>query len=447
MPSERSLREYEDDWKRFTRWCDEHSAIALPASSETLIDFVRDCFERGRKPSYPARHLVTIRRVHQMMYRTIDDGEASRIVTAASPKKPKKEVTTFPPIPNMVTSPGTQGIVRLTHIDGKLPNIALMKLARHYRDRGYELWFTKHVDRDMLEPEYDRVYGSAIFSFSAERVKRFRQQFPGAIVGGTHNTADNTTVEQHLGIEDTEVYDYSIYPTFNASIGFTERGCRLKCGFCVVPKKEGKPRSVNTIASLWRGDPYPKHLHLLDNDFFGQARDQWEARISEIISGGFRVCLNQGINARMIDEEIAKALAYVPYYDDQFKVRRLYTAWDNIGDEGRFFRGVDMLEKHGVPPTHLMVYMLVGYDPRETWARVLYRFNRMVARGMRPFPMIYGNSRRTLPLGDTNQRIGHRTLKEFQSWAVRRTFAVTPFESFNRSHKGPDPLQSDMFAA
>lgn len=85
--------------------------------------------------------------------------------------------------------------VRLTQIDGKLPNLALMKLARYHSDRGHRLHFTKSVDRDMLEPAYDRVYGSAIFSFSAHRVARFLEQFPGAIVGGTWNTADASTVE------------------------------------------------------------------------------------------------------------------------------------------------------------------------------------------------------------------------------------------------------------
>ena len=91
---------------------------------------------------------------------------------------------------------------------------------------------------------------------------------------------------------------------FDGSIGFTQRGCRLKCGFCVVPKKEGKNRSVKTIADIWRGDPYPRHLHLLDNDFFGQPREQWQARVDEIIDGKFKVCLNQGINTRMIDDEV-----------------------------------------------------------------------------------------------------------------------------------------------
>jgi hypothetical protein len=33
--------------------------------------------------------------------------------------------------------------VRLTHIDGKLPNIALMKIAAHHRAQNDEITFTK----------------------------------------------------------------------------------------------------------------------------------------------------------------------------------------------------------------------------------------------------------------------------------------------------------------
>jgi hypothetical protein len=323
-----------------------------------------------------------------------------------------------------------------------------MKLARHHRDRGDAVHFTKSVDRDMLEPAYDRVYGSAIFSASADRVARFREQFPGAILGGTHDMTNLQTVEAYLGIEETEEYDYSIYPRFEASIGFTQRGCRLKCGFCVVPRKEGKPRTVNTIASIWRGAAYPKHLHLLDNDFFGQPREEWEARIGEIQSGGFKVCLNQGINIRLIDDTAAAALASIPYYDDSFKTRRLYTAWDNIGDEARFFAGIDTLERHGIPARHVMAYMLVGYDKRETWERLLYRFNRMVARGIRPYPMVYGSRARTLPLGGTNLRIADRTLGEFQRWVIRKAYTFIPFDAYDVNAKGrADSRQMSMLEA
>ena len=335
-------------------------------------------------------------------------------------------------------------IVRLTQIDGKLPNLALMKLAHHHR--GDQIHFTKHVERDMLEPEYDRVYGSAIFSYSADPVASFRRSFPSAVIGGTWNLADNTTVEQALGIEESEAWDYSIYPGFDASIGFTQRGCRLKCGFCVVPKKEGKPRSVNSIASIWRGSPYPKHIHLLDNDFFGQPREQWEARLDEIRSGGFKVCWNQGINIRMIDTTSAAALASVGCWDDGFKTRRLYTAWDNIGDEERFFRGVDTLEDAGIHPRNLLVYMLVGYDKRETWERVMYRFNRMVEREIRPYPMVYGNRERTLPLGGCNQRLERRTLSEFQRWAIRKAYTFIPFEHYDVNAKGRSVPEQTTFA-
>lgn len=332
--------------------------------------------------------------------------------------------------------------VRLTHIDGKLPNLALMKLSHWYRARGDEIHFSKSVEPEMFEGYYDKVYGSAIFSYSEERVARLVYNFPGAIVGGTYSPLlTNTTVEREIGEPEYEHYDYSIYPNFEASIGFTQRGCRLKCGFCVVPKKEGKPRSINTIADIWRGDPYPKHLHLLDNDFFGQPREQWQARLQEVREGGFKICLNQGINIRLIDQEAAEALASIPYYDDAFKVKRLYTAWDNLKDEKIFMRGVETLERAGIPPRNLLVYMLIGWDKSETWERVFYRFERMTALGIRPYPMIYGDRHRTLP-----GKYGKRTLSEFQRWVIRKSYNFIPFDAYSVSAKGAiNTQQASLF--
>jgi hypothetical protein len=290
----------------------------------------------------------------------------------------------------------------------------------------------------MLEPSYDKVYGSAIFDFSKERVERFRQEFPTAIIGGTWNTDDDLTVETHLGVPESANYDYAPYPDFDGSLGFTARGCRLKCKFCVVPGKEGPPRPVATIADIWRGEGHPKRLHLLDNDFFGQPKPSWQARLAEIRDGGFKVCFNQGINIRMIDDESAEAIASVPYYDDGFKVRRIYTAWDNIGDEARFFRGIDTLASAGIPPHHVMAYMLIGYDKRETWERIFVRHNKMVALGIRPYPMVFDpiNGRRQIPLGGCNQRIGYRTLAEFQRWVIRKAYTFIAFEDYDVNAKG-----------
>jgi hypothetical protein len=74
--------------------------------------------------------------------------------------------------------------------------------------------------------------------------------------------------------------------------------------------------------------------------------------------------------------DVVAAIASVDYRDNIFGRRRLYPAWDNLKDEDVFFRAVDMLEAAGVPASHLMAYMLVGFDKNETWQRIHHRFER-----------------------------------------------------------------------
>ena len=89
--------------------------------------------------------------------------------------------------------------VRITQIDGKLPNLALMKIAHWHRARGHHVTFSKHVERGLWEPgRYDVAYGSATFSHSAPRVHTFLEQFPEAVVGGTWNPLETATVESIL---------------------------------------------------------------------------------------------------------------------------------------------------------------------------------------------------------------------------------------------------------
>jgi hypothetical protein len=313
--------------------------------------------------------------------------------------------------------------IRITHIDGKLPNLALMAISAFHRERGDILHFTREVEPQLFEPHYDVVYGSCIFQFSQARLARFLHAFPNAIIGGT-GTPKLHTVEEAVGPVNS--LDYSLYPDFKASIGFTQRGCRLSCKFCVVPQKEGRNRSTKTIAEIWRGPNHPRHLHLLDNDFFGQPREQWQARIEEIRAGRFKVCLNQGINVRLIDDEAAEALASIQYRDDQFQQRRLYTAWDNLRDEAVFFTGIERLERAGIPARHVMAYMLVGFDITETWDRIWYRFFRLVDRGIRPYPMVYDRRRTDLLC--------------FQRWVLTGLYRIVKWDEYKRSTKSPESM-------
>lgn len=347
---------------------------------------------------------------------------------------------------SQITAPNPSGRhVRITQLDGKLPNIALMRLSAWHKAMGDEVHFSRTPRRLIWEPDYSAVYGSAIFTSSAPHVEILQREFPGALVGGT-GAGVGLRVETIIG--DWSTLDYDLWPGFSASIGFTQRGCRFSCGFCVVPKKEGKPQHVATIHDIWRGDPHPRHLHLLDNDFFGQPKAQWKAALAEARDGRFKICFSQGVNIRVITDEISEELAAIDYRDDQFKTKRLYTAWDSLGDEGLFFRGVDRLERHGVRPSHLMVYMLVGYDPTETWAAVFHRFTRMVDRGIKPFPMVYGDRARLLPAGGINIDLSAKRLMDFQRWVntglYRRGVDFAAYDSSKR-HDPLFKLQSDLF--
>jgi len=305
--------------------------------------------------------------------------------------------------------------VRLTHIDGKLPNLALMKLSHWHRAQGDEVTLARTPSPSMFEPQYDLVYGSSIFQWSSGKVvKALREAFPDAIIGGT-GTDTVETVEQALGLEEYEHYDYSIYPEYQWSIGFTQRGCRLNCGFCVVPKKEGKPKSINSIWDIWR-EGTDRAVVLLDNDFFGQ--DLWRERIGEMQDGGFKVNFSQGINIRMVTPEAAEALATIRYYDGKFTARRLYTAWDNLGQEKVFFKGLDMLKDAGIPGNHVVVYMLIGYKPGETMDEILYRHRRLKDEGCWPYPMVYNNT------------YANADLKRFQRWVLRRHDQFIPWEEY-----------------
>ena len=303
--------------------------------------------------------------------------------------------------------------IRLTQLDGKLPNLALMKLAHWHVSQGDEVFLARTPTPTLFEPTYDRVYASAIFFWTQPVIERLKLAYPDAIVGGTG--ADSTIEAESVIGREYEHYDYSIYPEYQYSIGFTQSGCRLKCGFCVVPKKEGKPRSVNTVHDIWR-EGTPRAVLLLDNDFFGQ--EAWPARIQELKKGGFQVSLSQGVNVRMINDETAAAMASVDYRDDNFQQKRLYTAWDNLGDEQRFFDGLERLNAAGIPSRHVMVYMLVGHKPGETMEEILYRFNRLVESGCRPYPMVY-------------ERWRQPELRKFARWAIRRFYEFIPWEDFS----------------
>jgi hypothetical protein len=318
--------------------------------------------------------------------------------------------------------------VLLFQLDGKTPNLALMKLSAWHKSRGDSVEFRRApnltaVRRSFNEPNFTRVYGSLIFEATRTLAEHAKKVWPNITLGGT---GLDEKIRLPPEVEASQP-DYTLYPKFRDSMGFTQRGCRLACPFCKVPSGEGKNKPVATIADIWRGEPYPRNILLLDNDFFGQPG--WRDRMAEIRAGGFRVSWNQGFNVRLIGEEEAAEIASVPYYDDSFKVRRLYTAWDNRKDEERLFRNLSALTRAGVKPDEIMVYMLVAYwhGPKIT-ADDHYRREKLRAFGCRPYPMPYVRN---------NETVG------FQRWVIGAYDKRISWSDWERAKYRPENLGGD----
>lgn len=300
--------------------------------------------------------------------------------------------------------------ILLIQCDGIMPNLALMRLAAHHRQQGdyvqlIQVRNEKHDFAPKIFNEWDNVYASLIFTKSQPIARRILETYPHAIIGGT---GWNFKRLEDYGVEPGPI-DYADYPACRQSIGFSQRGCRLDCGFCVVPRKEGDVQDVASIRQIWRGRPYPRQLILLDNDFFGSPT--WREKIAEIRNGNFKVSFSQGINARMLSDEAAQAIASVNYQNDAMNRRCIHTAWDSLGDEKPLFRGLNALKRHGVRPDNITVYMLIGYEKPELTEQDFERHRKLREFGCRPYPMPFVRGKKGEP--------GYELVR-FQTWIVRR---------------------------
>src|SRR5262249_19878702 len=146
--------------------------------------------------------------------------------------------------------------VLLIQLDGKIPNIALMRIAAHHTSLGDEVELRRASsigagERGVFDPP-GQGYASLLFERTRPLAERLKQVYPAAIIGGTG--WDVGLRLEDIGITTT-AQDYSVYPGWRQSIGFTQRGCRYRCPFCTVPRKEGSVREEQSVWYLWRGGP------------------------------------------------------------------------------------------------------------------------------------------------------------------------------------------------
>lgn len=226
------------------------------------------------------------------------------------------------------------------------PNYALMKISSHHKLLGDSVeWWDKHKT-------YDRVYSSKVFGFTPEN-----PDLPADTVkGGT-----GYGLFSELPPEIDEMFpDYSLYPNCDYAIGYITRGCPNHCRWCIVPKKEGQIHAYRDWRDLVRSDS--DKLVLMDNNILscGYGIEQLES----LIDSGYKIDLNQGMDARLVTNEIAQILAKIKW------IRYLRFSCDTTPQIEAIHKAAELLGKYGIRPSKMFVYLLVTSDLKNAEYRV-----------------------------------------------------------------------------
>lgn len=238
----------------------------------------------------------------------------------------------------------------MEHIKGKIfPNYALMKISAWHKAQGDNVEWWNPLKN------YDVVYSSKIFDFTPEN-----PYLPENTIRGGTGYAD-VPIWQQLRQEVDQLFpDYSIYPACDYAIGYITRGCPNNCRWCVVPSKEGEIKPYRSWRQLIRPDS--KKLVLMDNNIL--ASDFGIAELESLVGSGYAIDLNQGMDARLVDDRVAKILAGLKW------IKYIRFSCDQQAQIEPIMRTAELLGKYGVKPYRLFIYLLVTADIEDAARRV-----------------------------------------------------------------------------
>lgn len=238
------------------------------------------------------------------------------------------------------------------------PNLALMKISAYHKAKGDTVeWFLP-----LKRNSYDLVYSSSVFDFSPKPTLDY---FPEkTVLGGTGYGLYGK--EHDLPKEVDNMFpDYSIYPECDYAIGFLTRGCKNKCSYCVVPKKEGEIKPYSKWQNIVRNDT--RKVHFMDNNVL--ACEYGVEQLKEISATNYLVDFNQGLDIMLVTEEIVEILSKIKW--DTY----IRFSCDKDYQMPYFENVIKLFRKYHIPLSKIFVYVLIQKDLESADKRIQYLHN------------------------------------------------------------------------
>lgn len=248
--------------------------------------------------------------------------------------------------------------IALIQIDGKLPNLALMKISAYHKSLGDEVILIKDKTICKRLNDYDKVYISCIFEENKKNAIALQKQFKNSVIGGVGVNNERLPEEiEHLQPD---------YDLFNCdfSLGFTTRGCVRNCYFCKVPSHEGKIKINCDIYEFW--NKKHKEIIILDNNILALP-EHFKKIAQQIKDNNLIVDFNQGLDHRLLTPEICKILLELKHKQE------IRFAFDDIAYFLSVKKALQMLKEAGLRDWKTRWYIYVS--EKDTFESVYKRMN------------------------------------------------------------------------
>ncbi|MCJ7635523.1 hypothetical protein MUP77_24435, partial [Candidatus Bathyarchaeota archaeon] len=260
-----------------------------------------------------------------------------------------------------------------------------------HKSRGDTVEFVRYPEKPMIKP--DIIYVTSLFTYSwrnvHEAVRYYKALFPKTelILGGIyasllpdhamHSGADFIYVGFSEEFDNFRP-DYSLIEKWGwkSNILFSSRGCIRRCSFCAIPTLEGRITMKSTVLDLI--DQRFKKIVFWDNNIL--ATSGWRKIFAELRELGYEVDFNQGLDARLVDEEVAEEVSHL-------KTRVVRLAYDNSKDSDAVDKAISFLSKAGIRKRKIIFYALFNYT--DTPEDFLIRMKQLLRNGVVAYPMRY----------------------------------------------------------
>ena len=211
---------------------------------------------------------------------------------------------------------------------------------------------------DLFTPKYDEVHISIAFTWDLWKLNNLCkewQRFGKIRFGGpAFNDPGNKFVS-------------GMY--LKTGVTITSRGCPNNCGFCFVPKREGRLRELPIV---------PGNI-IQDNNLLACSKSHID-KVFSMLKAQRHIDFAGGFEAARVTDEIVEQLRGL-------KIHQIWLAYDNPGVDKPLKTAVNRLSKY-FGDRQIRTYVLIGYKD-DTIERAEIRLRHVYEIGSLPFAMLY----------------------------------------------------------